>query len=262
MDGPSITRTPGGRALLGVGVVGVALVVATTAYTGVSFGGERTDRASADFPLTGQSLTIEAPDTAVDVVPGPAGKVSVERTITSGFRTAHPRWELRGSTLTLKTGCPTFMVANCDGHFRVSLPAQTSLKVANGDGSLHVSDLRGALDVNSADGSVSLVGVSGDVRVRSVDGSVRGEDLTSRQVTVDSQDGSVRLAFASAPQQVRVTSADGSARVLVPRVASGYVVDKQTRDGSVGGDVSTTPGAARAVTVHGLDGSVDVSYSD
>lgn len=260
MDGPTISRTPVGRLLLGLGVVVTLVVVLVAGYTAVSFAGQHTERAAARFPLPTAALTIEAPDAGMEITPGDAGQVSVDRTLVTGFRGAHPSWQMDGSHLTLRSGCPTILVANCVVKYTLRIPANTALTIRNVDGSVKVHDIHGALDVASSDGSVYVEGATGDVRVRSSDGSVRAERLTSRHVSVSSSDGSVQLAFAQPPDQLDARSADGSIRVLLPRDPAGYAVSRSTADGWAGGDVASTPGASRTVTVRTSDGSADVSY--
>lgn len=260
MDGPTITRTPFGRLLLGVGVLLTLVGVLSVGYTAVSFAGQYTEKATATFALPAAALTIDAPDAGVDIAPGQGGQVAVERTVTTGFRRAHPSWRMDGSHLTLRTGCPSVISTNCNVRYTLRIPANTALTIRNADGSVKVHDILGALDVNSSDGSVYVEGATGDLRVHSSDGSVRAERLTSRHVSVDSADGSVRLAFAQPPERLDARSADGSIRVLLPRDPAGYAVSRSSADGSTGGDVASTAGATRTVTVRTSDGSADVSY--
>ena len=98
-------------------------------------------------------------------------------------------------------------------------------------------------------GGADLNGLAGQVRVHSVDGSIKGRELRITGGRIDTDEGRVRLAFASANLNVHASAQDGSIRLdgkrlvrdedLDTAVASvqigtgGEPLDVSSKDGSI-----------------------------
>lgn len=257
---------------------GIRVLVAvgtTTAVVGLvaACGADASDDSDPEqrsFALSGRTLTVDSDDSAVElVVSGDQGAEDVRVTRWFDGRTVlgkSPRvtWRMDGDRLTFRVKC-SGVISNCSAKHRVVVPRGIAVNVVNKDGSVTASGFREPLKVRTADGSVRLRDVSGPLDLRSLDGSVRAVDVTSKRVSASSQDGSVRLDLAAAPDRLRARSQDGAVDIALPARAGGkgggaasYRVDAKAVDG--GTDVSV-PRDARSphhVSVRSSDGNVTV----
>lgn len=112
------------------------------------------------------------------------------------------------------------------------------------------------VDVRVDSGRASIVALAGPVTLRTGDGSVDGRALESRQVTAESEGGSVRLWFDRQPSTVDVRTSDGEVDLRLP--GGPYDVDAETADGGCDVAVPTAPGAACRVRARSRHGGVRI----
>jgi hypothetical protein len=149
--------------------------------------------------------------------------------------------QVTAAGLDLTAKCPNGLLSsNCSVNYTLSVPVGVHLKLDTGDG------------------SVSLEGIDGPVDVHSGDGSIRGIDLRSTQVTADSGDGTVSLAWAVAPDRVDLSTGDGSVNLSVPNDSGPYAIDKDTGDGSSDITVKQDPKATQTMRLRTGDGNISV----
>jgi hypothetical protein len=115
--------------------------------------------------------------------------------------------------------------------FVATVPANTSVIVRSGDGSITAKHITGRLELRTEDGSIRTIETSGDLLAETGDGRIELEGVAGR-VEARTEDGSVRVT--GTPSMLRVRSGDGS---VVLRIRSGAVMDGDwmvvTEDGSV-----------------------------
>ncbi|MFK4064390.1 DUF4097 family beta strand repeat-containing protein [Streptomyces sp. NPDC029674] len=251
------------RALAAVG--GTAAVVLLVGACGTD-AKDDTEPEHRTFALAGKTLTVESSDATLELVPagGDAKGVKVTRwfsgeTVLGG----DPKvtWEMDGDRLTLDMQC-SGVITNCSAKHRVEVPRGVAVKVENKDGRVTASGFRDALTVRTKDGSVTVDGAEGPLDLRSADGSVTARHITSRQVAVDSKDGSVRLELAAVPDRVDARSKDGSVDIAVPEKKGGakvaYDVRTEVSDGSVDVSVPRDDNSPHHLSVRSADGKVTV----
>ncbi|MFH8606099.1 DUF4097 family beta strand repeat-containing protein [Streptomyces sp. NPDC018029] len=269
------------RALAAVG--GTAAVVLLVGACGAD-ADDDTEPEHRTFALPGKTLTVESSDSTLELVPaaGDAKGVQVTRwfdgeTVLGG----DPKvtWKMEGNRLTLDMEC-SGVIANCSARHRVEVPRgvavtvenkdgtvtasgfKDALKVRTKDGSVTVKNTHAALDLRSSDGSITVDGAQGPLDLHSSDGSVTARRITSRQVAVDSKDGSVRLELAAVPDRVEARSKDGSVDIAVPDRESGkkvaYDVRTDVSDGSVDVAVPRDDNSPHRLSVRSADGKVTV----
>jgi hypothetical protein len=200
-----------------------------------------------------------------------------------------------GDRLELSSSCPFDPGIGCSGHVRLVVPPDVRVQGRTGDGHLTVRDLTGPVDASTSDGGVDVSGLSGRVTlhtadghmtlrdltgpvtastsdggvevsnvtqslaVQTGDGSVDATDLRAADVTVQTSDGRVRLAFVAPPTSVRAQSGDGSVDVTVPQDGTRYDVAVETRDGSRQVSVPVDSQSDRRIEVRTGDGGVRVA---
>jgi hypothetical protein len=226
----------------------VSLLARDTVHRTASFNGVRT----VDLDLGFESVTFTGSDDT--------SAVRMERSWTWSMRKPSTSTRQVGDRLVMTSHCGWDIGLGCSGDVRLVVPRGTVLRVRGGDGHLSLRGTTGTVNVSTGDGAIDASDLSGAVVLRTGDGSIDASDLRSSSVAVHTGDGSVRLAFASAPQDVRADTGDGSVDVAVPRDGDPWKVDATTGDGGRTIDVATDPAAARAITVHTGDGSVGVHY--
>lgn len=240
-------RARGMRVLVGVGTT--AAVVGLVAACGAS-AEDDSDPEQRSFRLPGRTLTVDSDDSALELVVSDdpsARDVRVTRWFdgrTVLGQSPEVTWKMSGDRLTLRMKCGG-VISACSAKHRLVVPRDVAVTVLNDDGKVTATGFREPLKVRTSDGSVTVRDVRGPLDLRSADGSVRALGITSKRVSAVSQDGSVRLELASAPDRVQARSQDGSVTVALP-----------VRDGGAGrGDA----GDAYRVDTHTVDGGTDVT---
>jgi len=242
-------------------ILAIALSLALVAYGAVSIAGllaRETQTRSATY----QGVTAIELDTSfenVDVVAADdADSVEMSRRWSWSLEQPTVSAEQDGDRLVISSRCPFSPGLWCTGRVTLTVPPDVRVSGGVSDGHLVVDGLTSALDLRTSDGSMELRGLSGDLRLVTRDGSLRGTDITSDEVTVESSDGSTRLAFARPPSSVRATTRDGSLELRLPDDGTPYDVSVDVADGSQEVTVPTASRSARKVTVDAHDGSVRV----
>ncbi|MBD0417726.1 DUF4097 family beta strand repeat protein [Streptomyces sp. TRM S81-3] len=249
-------RTVPARVLAAVGTVAV-LVAGLSACASAE---DDKDPDHRTFALQGDTLTIDADDSALEIVAAdgnPSGKVEATRWFNGSVAIGSDpevSWSMDGDRLKLRTHC-SGVVADCATKHRVEVPRGVAVKVETDDGSVRAQGFRDALEIRTADGSVRVSDSTGPLTLRSDDGSLRA-DVSSRRVDASTRDGSVRLQLGAVPDLVETHSDDGSVSVELPRAT--YKVSAGSDDGSVDVSVPRDDASAHVVTARTQDGKVTV----
>jgi hypothetical protein len=189
-------------------------------------------------PVT--DLQVNADDGHVHVTTGGTG-VTIHRVVHYQSGTPHPSQQLTGGVLTFKNGCSRCRVdydlivpasvrvrARTDSG-RIEVAGVTSADVGADSGSVHVSGIAGGLTARTDSGSITADGVGGALAVRTDSGSIRATGLHSVTADASSDSGSIRMEFATVPQNVRATGDSGSIHIAAPDAP--YDIDAKTDSG-------------------------------
>jgi hypothetical protein len=237
----------------GVGVVTVGVLV-----SGCASADEDTSPEKRSFAFSGETLTVDSDDSALELVVGDVDEVQVTRWfkahVTIG-KDPKTTWSMEGDTLKLRVTC-SGVVADCSAKHRIVVPRGVALAVKDQDGSVRATGFKEGLDIRASDGSVRVQDVSGALTLRTADGSVHASGIESRQVDVKTEDGSARLEFASVPDRVSAHGQDGSLTIGLPDAS--YRVTTGAQDGSVDVSVPRDEGSSHVVSAHTQDGKVTV----
>ena len=123
---------------------------------------------------------------------------------------------------------------------------------------MSISGTTGPITVDGDNGSVRLADVSGPLQVSTDNGRVEGTRLRSQQVTADSDNGRVQLEFDEAPTTVIATTSNGRVEVVVPDDGTAYRVDVRTSNGSETIEVPIDSASQRTISVRTSNGSATV----
>ncbi|MEV6107856.1 DUF4097 family beta strand repeat-containing protein [Streptomyces sp. NPDC051940] len=265
------------RRILALTLTTAALTGATATACSTTHDGTPETR-TFTLPRGTETLTIDAEDTAVELVP--VARTGTDIKVTRRFEAKEWNgdtgisWSQDGSTLSFRTKCSGVFV-DCEASHRVEVPANLAVKVKGRDGSITARGFAKPLDINSHDGSIriedstaplSLTTHDGSIRVdgstapltmSTTDGSIRASALTSSDVTANTHDGSIRLTFTDTPRQVKAESRDGSVRLAVPRTP--YRITTSAKDGSVDVDVPRDDASSHTLEARTHDGSIHIS---
>jgi len=219
--------------------------------------GERTF--TRTFPAGGvDTVEVDLSSGSVEVVAAAVDEITVTATVSDGFRATGADQEVVGGRLRLTGTCPLYLSTFCEVHYDVEVPEEMALTARVDDGPIRVVGLAGAVDLSSDNSGVEVVGVSGPLAIHSANGSLSGEDLLSASVEASTDNGSVDVGFAAAPETVIATSDNGSVEVRLPEVAAGYRVDAGTDNGSTTIEVATDPASGRSVVLRSDNGDLRV----
>ncbi len=253
------SRTHARARVIAVTGVVVALVVTASAC---SSAGDDKEPEHRSFALHGRTLTVDSNESALDIVASDSdkpGRIEVTRWFQGSVamgKDPQVTWAMEDDRLKLRVKC-SGVVADCSAKHRIEVPRGVSVVVRNEDGRVSARGFDQALDIRSEDGSVTVKDSTGPLRLHTDDGAIRALGVRSRQVRAHSEDGSVRLELASAPDLVESSSDDGSLTIELPRKTT-YRVTADSGDGSVKVSVPRAESSSHVVSAKTKDGSIRV----
>jgi hypothetical protein len=204
----------------------------------------------------GSEVRVAAPDARLDLTPSTDGRVHVH---VVGWSLVPPEITVRtdGGTTTVRGRCsPASWFGACSLRFAVALPPAADATVDGSNGAITAERLTGTLTAGTTNGSVVTDAVRGTQVLRSTNGRVEARRCGSASVRAGTTNGSVSLAFRTAPDDVLATSTNGSLTVAVPGGVA-YAVRAGTTNGSVDtSSIRTDPASTHRIEARTTNGSV------
>jgi hypothetical protein len=167
-----------------------------------------------------------------------------------------------GSTLQLRSNCPSLTIGWCALSYTIHIPADIDLHANSDNGTLRIDGMKGNIQIQSSNGAVRINNSAGDVQVSTDNGNVRIIDSKSRIVHVDTDNGGVRTTFISVPQDVQVQTDNGNVVVQVPHTDDRFHVETKTDNGSVKNDLGNDTRSDRLVDAQTDNGNITLTYRD
>ncbi|MEU2434537.1 DUF4097 family beta strand repeat-containing protein [Streptomyces sp. NPDC007861] len=211
------------------------------------------------FAFAGETLTIDAEDSAVDIVPADVGSVEVERRVDGWVfigKGPDPVWEMREGTLKLGVSCKA-VASDCEARHAVKVPRGVAVTVRGDNGEVTASGFDTALALRSDNGRVTVRDSSGPLELVSDNGEIVGERLAARAVSADSDNGEVRLGFAVVPDLVDSSSANGETVIELPG-SGAYRVTASAGNGDAKVEVREDPRSGHVIKARSDNGDVVV----
>jgi hypothetical protein len=214
-------------------------------------------------PVT--AVTIDADAADIIVTAGPAGQVSVERTLqtSKGWQPVITEtWT--GSSLRVTVNCPSsFFGRKCAIRYAIAVPASTVVDVRADSGSVSAKGLTARTSLSASSGDLTATDLAGPLTLRADSGNLTGSGLTSTNVTANADSGNISLTFAAAPKAVDVSADSGDVRVAVPRTGTpddSYTVQASVDSGTRTVSVRTPSSTGRTINAKADSGDVTVTY--
>ncbi|MEV4947479.1 DUF4097 family beta strand repeat-containing protein [Streptomyces sp. NPDC053755] len=211
------------------------------------------------FAFSGGTLTIDADDTELELVPADIEDVRVSRQVDGWVFMGsgpEPVWRMEGGRLTLRVECDA-LASDCDSVHRVQVPRGVALVVEDDNGKVTADGFDTPVTVRADNGAVLVRDASGALDLSSGNGEVVVEgDTTSQRIVARSDNGAVRLALRAVPSSVEAGSDNGEIDITLPRGT--YDVDARSDNGEVRVDVPTAKGSGHVVTARSDNGEVVV----
>ncbi|MDQ1682186.1 MAG: hypothetical protein QOH99_727 [Frankiaceae bacterium] len=248
---------PGRRAAL---AIGVPIIAASVAWTGVGFAalaGRTTVTTTASYDVLGQHLSVSANDGDVAVRPSPDAQVHVTTTLRYGLHEPVVTRTLDATGLRVDGKCRWFE-DHCSVNFEIAVPAGFAIDVSASGGDVRATGLNGDARLSSSGGDVSVSAMSGNLTLDSGGGDVRATRLTSPHVLATSSGGDVEVRFSSAPVAVDARSSGGDVGVHVPGGDS-YRIQTSSSGGDVHMSVPRNDLAERSLTAQSSGGDVTMA---
>ncbi|WP_232789102.1 DUF4097 family beta strand repeat-containing protein [Streptomyces odonnellii] len=249
------TRT---RTLLAAG--GVLLVALAVSGCGADADASDAPVEKKAFPFGGKTLTIDAGNSVVELVPADVKDVEVARQIDGWvFAGSGPDgfWRMKGDTLTLKVKCRA-LASNCEARHEVKVPRGVAVTVNGDNGRISATGFTTVLKLTSDNGSVTVRNSSGPVDLKSDNGTITTKGLTARTVAATAANGSVHLGLTAVPDSVDTASDNGRIVIDLPRSKEKYAVTATSENGDVDVTVPTDGTSAHIVKAHSDNGEVTI----
>lgn len=238
------------------------ICVLTVALAGCGVSGDldaEPKNESKDFGFRGDHLTVET-DKDVTLLPADGRTVTAERKLAGrAAKDGNASWTLKGDRLKLSGKC-SGIVLNCSAKYTVYVPKGMAVTVkGSGSAGVTAKGVRGALDLTGDRGGIDIDGTAAPLKVRTDSGHIDAKGLSSSDVDVANDEGSIKLAFGKAPKKVRATSDTGSVTVQVPKDSTRYRVSATAGSSNPHIDVAKDPGSSHSITVTSKVGVIRVN---
>ncbi|MFD7895616.1 DUF4097 family beta strand repeat-containing protein [Streptomyces sp. NPDC059743] len=212
------------------------------------------------FALDGKTLTIEAGNSVVDLVPADVKSVEVTRRVDGWvFAGSGPdaSWKMTDDTLSLKVRCRA-IASDCEALHEVKVPRGVAVTVHGDNGEIVATGFDTGLKLRSDNGSVTVRDSSGPVDLESDNGKITAAGLSARTVAAKSSNGSVHLGLSAVPDTVDTVSDNGRIVIDLPASKTSYAVTATSDNGDVDVDVPTDRSSAHVVNARSDNGKVTV----
>ncbi|MFF2009133.1 DUF4097 family beta strand repeat-containing protein [Streptomyces sp. NPDC058195] len=196
------------------------------------------------FALSGKTLTIHARASSLELVPADVPKVEVTRQVDGWVMFGdgpEPQWEMRDDTLSLRVSCDA-LISDCAAAHRVKVPRGVAVVVDGDNGKVTATGFSTPLTLRADNGTLSVRNSTGPLDLTSDNGDILTEGVSAASVSARSDNGRIRLRFATAPDRVETVSDNGSTTIELPPGSVKYAVDAVARNGRTSVDVPRAEG--------------------
>ncbi|MFF1919936.1 DUF4097 family beta strand repeat-containing protein [Streptomyces sp. NPDC058221] len=212
------------------------------------------------FAFSGKTLTIDADNTTLQLVPADVKKVEVTRQVDGWVVFGNgpdSQWKMDSDTLTLKVKCKA-LISDCAGSHQVKVPRGVAVTVRGDNGKIDASGFDTALALRSDNGKVTVRDSSGSLKLESDNGAIDAQGISGSSVTAQSDNGSVRLGFTAVPTLVDTVSDNGEVDIELPGGSTSYAVSTRTDNGNTSVDVPRSGDSPHVVKARSSNGEVTV----
>ncbi|OKJ23945.1 hypothetical protein AMK21_03070 [Streptomyces sp. CB00316] len=250
------SEAPGRVLAAGGGVALLALALTGCGSTDVDDAPvERTS-----FALQGKTLTIDAEDSTVTLVPADVDEVEVERQVDGWVVLGSgpdPVWKMENDTLTLRVKCDA-MINNCAARHEVRVPRGVTVRADTDNGEITASGFDAPLWLSADNGDIVVRDSGGALDLKSDNGSVLAERIGTKSVVARADNGEIRLGFSGVPDLVDTVSDNGSIVIDLPQGGQKYAVNARADNGEVTVGVPRSDRSAHVVKARSDNGEVKV----
>ncbi|MFE3514022.1 DUF4097 family beta strand repeat-containing protein [Streptomyces sp. NPDC059166] len=212
------------------------------------------------FAFGGKSLTIDAANSALDLVSADVERIEVTRRV-DGWAVLgsgpDPVWRLEGNTLLLEVECRA-MISNCEARHEVKVPRGIALTVKGDNGTVSAEGFATPLKIGADNGGVHVRDVSGALDLHADNGTIDAERISATSVVARADNGSIDLGFSVVPDLVDTVSDNGRVLVDLPAGKNVYAVSAQADNGDVSVDVPRSESSGHVVKARSDNGEVRV----
>jgi hypothetical protein len=175
-------------------------------------------------------LTIDSGDVEVDVV-GQGEKPELHKELTSSLRSPDETIKQEGDTLHVTTRCGDG-VGKCASDYRLTVPADTLIKVKTSMGDVSVKGVRASAEARTEMGDVRLEHVTGERLVAvSKTGDITVKDAKFDIAEATTKLGDVGIEDIGAFKKLTAASKTGDVEVNLPENAGPFDVNADTSIG-------------------------------
>ena len=179
---------------------------------------------------------------SVRVVASERDDIRMSAYVSDGLGGTDQKVRRHGDRLLIDGSCNFPVAYWCTASYTLRVPRDVTLVLWSGSGDISVSGTTAEVDANTQGGSIDAA------------------RLRSATVRANSEHGSIRLRFATAPMRVQAATGHGDVTVVLPRTGEAYHVDLSSDDGSAAASVPTDRDARRTIELSSESGDLRVRH--
>ena len=212
------------------------------------------------YTVAGHVTTLVVTNQAGDVAVTGGSSDTISVTERISFRGTAPATSHRSAagTLSLSSNCPA--AETCTVDYTVTAPRATTVRIADGAGTVTLGSLGGPVTARVKAGNIRLSSLAGSVAASSNAGSISGQHLSSATASLHVSAGRIDVAFSAPAAAITATTDVGAITVRVPGTVQYHVITSATV-GGVHVSVSRSTAASRTITASTKTGSISIEPS-
>jgi hypothetical protein len=245
-------------------VLGSVLAVVTLAYGVVnllSLVAHSTRTVDDRFPSADlRELSIDVDNGRARLVASTGDEVEVHARISEGVFDVAYRAEVVGDRLEVSSGCSWFADWRCSVDLTIEVPSGLDVVAGTDNGDLVAEGLDGFLRFSSHNGTIRLNDVRGEISASTNNGDVVGSNLSAGRFDLETDNGTLTLAFDAPPGAVTAVTDNGDVEILLPDRETTYALEASSDNGRVDTPIRTDPRSDRSIRATSDNGDVSIRY--
>jgi hypothetical protein len=256
----AVPMTTARRVILILGVPVALAVLAVGAYNAAAQTYQVGYRVHLSVPPSGRGARVSVDNADASVRPGAGSRIMVDGTFRGSL--VRPAFSSRRTAagLALHSSCRLGFEGSCTMTFDISVPGGVPVAVADTNGDLTVSGLRGQVTLSDGSGDITASGLRGSIRLSDGSGDIAVTGLAGTNVTGAEGSGDITLTFTTVPRRVDVTAVSGDISLILPRGPTAYQVLASSTSGAVSDGLKQRPSAPCVIVAHSGSGDVSIGY--
>jgi Putative adhesin len=245
------------RLVLLIGVPIMAALIAWGTLSTIGLLGQASYPIGRSIPWNGGAISVAVDDGDLTVLPSTDNSIHVSGVVDYSLVKPTLAVSTSGSSVAIKASCQVGWFGRCSVRISVLVPPAADVTATSASGEVTAANL-GDVTLRSDSGDVHAMSLSGVTSLQTDSGDITASSLTSPDISVNDDSGTVSIGFAAIPERVVVQNSSGDVSVTVPQGDQAYNVTAHSDSGDTHIGIPTDPSSTHTISVSVASGNVRI----